>query len=111
MPGWISAEQDARLVFVIDNSASMSVKNGGEISFRSIKEYSNDPDSSIQSETNINIFQTCPPKLIYSGLQNSSQRNALKSIRPTASYDNLWNSILKGLADGAMVSLLKNVWF
>ena len=28
MPGWISAEQDSRLVFVIDNSASMSVKNG-----------------------------------------------------------------------------------
>ena len=31
----------------------------------------------------------------------------MKSIRPTASYDNLWNSILKGLADGAMAEPIK----
>ena len=28
MPGWISAEQDSRLIMVIDNSASMSVQDG-----------------------------------------------------------------------------------
>ena len=108
MPGWISAEQDARLVFVIDNSASMSVKNGEKSLLDQSKSIAMTLIPQFNSETNINIFQTCPPKLIYSGLQNSSGlRNALKSIRPTASYDNLWNSILKGLADGAMAEPIK----
>ena len=108
MPGWISAEQDARLVFVIDNSASMSVMNGEKSILDQSKSIAMTLISHFNPETNINIFQTCPPKLIYSGLQNSSGlRNALKSIRPTASYDNLWNSILKGLADGAMAEPIK----
>ena len=108
MPGWISAEQDARLVFVIDNSASMSVKNGEKSLLDQSKSIVMTLIPQFNPETNINIFQTCPPKLIYSGLQNSSGlRNALKSIRPTASYDNLWNSILKGLADGTMAEPIK----
>ena len=108
MPGWISAEQDARLVFVIDNSASMSVKNGEKSLLDQSKSIAMTLIPQFNPETNINIFQTCPPKLIYSGLQNSSGlRNALKSIRPTASYDNLWNSILKGLADGTMAEPIK----
>ncbi|HIN02637.1 MAG TPA: hypothetical protein EYM60_04795, partial [Candidatus Marinimicrobia bacterium] len=28
MPGWLAAEQDARLIMVIDNSASMNVQDG-----------------------------------------------------------------------------------
>ena len=108
MPGWISAEQDARLVFVIDNSASMSVKNGEKSLLDQSKSIVMTLISHFNPETNINIFQTCPPKLIYSGLQNSSGlRNALKSVSSTASYDNLWNSIIKGLADETMAEPIK----
>ena len=108
MPGWISAEQDSRLVFVIDNSASMSVKNGEKSILDQSKSIVMTLISHFNPETNINIFQTCPPKLIYSGLQNSSGlRNALKSVSPTASYDNLWDSIIKGLADETMAEPIK----
>jgi len=108
MPGWISAEQDSRLVFVIDNSASMSVMNGEKSILDQSKSIAMTLISHFNPETNINIFQTCPPKLIYSGLQNSSGlRNALKSVSPTASYDNLWDSIIKGLVDETMAEPIK----
>ena len=108
MPGWISAEQDSRLVFVIDNSASMSVMNGEKSILDQSKSIAMTLISHFNPETNINIFQTCPPKLIYSGLQNSSSlRNALKSVSPTASYDNLWDSIIKGLVDETMAEPIK----
>ena len=67
MQGWISAEQDARLVFVIDNSASMSVKNGEKSLLDQSKSIAMTLISHFNPKTNINIFQTCPPKLIYSG--------------------------------------------
>ena len=108
MPGWISAEQDSRLVFIIDNSASMSVKNGEKSLLDQSKSITMTLVTQFSSETNINIFQTCPPKLVYSGFQNSSGlRNALKSIQPTASYDNLWASITKGLVGRTMTEPIK----
>ena len=89
MPGWISAEQDSRSVFIIDNSASMSLKNGEKSLLDQSKSITMTLVPQFSSETNINIFQTCPPKLVYSGSHNSSGlRNALKSIKPTASYHN-----------------------
>ena len=108
MPGWLSAEQDSRLIFIIDNSASMSVKGGEKSFLDQSKSITMTLIPQFSAETNITIFQTCPPKIVYSGLQNgSSLRSALKSIKPTASYDNLWASLRKGLTDKAIAEPIK----
>ena len=67
MPGWIASDQDARLVLVLDNSASMNVKNGDETFLEIIKTEALALLPQFNDKTHITLFQTCPPKRIYDG--------------------------------------------
>ena len=94
VPGWLSAEQDSKLIVVIDNSASMSAYDGE----RSFLEHSKSTLMTLVSqydiETNLVIAQTCPPNVVFSGLVNDPQlRNSVRAIKQTASHDYLWKNI------------------
>ena len=98
MPGWISAEQDSRLVIIIDNSASMSVKNGEKSFLEQSRNLAMTIASHFGDNTNITISQTSPPKVVFSGIKNDQElRNTLKTIKPTASHDNIWETISDNL--------------
>tara|TARA_E500000075_G_C6785819_1_gene219206 strand:+ start:116 stop:577 length:462 start_codon:yes stop_codon:yes gene_type:complete len=70
MPGWISAEQDSKLVILIDNSASMSSQNGEKSYLEQSKNLAMALVSHFGDKTNITISQTCPPKVVFSGIKN-----------------------------------------
>ena len=100
MPGWLAAEQDSKLVIVLDNSASMSVKDVE----RTFLERSKNTAMAIlplfKDETIITISQTCPPKVVFEGKSNDPKiRNSVRSIRSTASHDNIWQAINNILDD------------
>ena len=98
MPGWISAEQDSKLVILIDNSASMSSQNGEKSYLEQSKNLAMAIVSHFEDKTNVTISQTCPPKVVFSGTKNDEElRNTLKSIKTTASHDNLWRAISNNL--------------
>ena len=98
MPGWISAEQDSKLVILIDNSASMSSQNGEKSYLEQSKNLAMAIVSHFGDKTNITILQTCPPKVVFSGIKNDEElRNTFKSIKTTASHDNLWKTISNNL--------------
>ena len=108
MPGWISAEQDSRLIMVIDNSASMSVQDGERSFLDRSKSIAMTLVSQFNKKTNIAILQTCPPKIVFSGMQNDPElRNSVRSIEPTASYDDLWATINGILLDDNIIEPIK----
>jgi len=44
--------------------------------------------------TTVNVFQTCPPRLLYSGdINDQAMLSVINQIRPTVSYDNLWKAV------------------
>ena len=55
MPGWISAEQDSKLVILIDNSASMSSQNGEKSYLEQSKNLAMAIVSHFGDKTNITI--------------------------------------------------------
>ena len=70
IPGWIAAELDSRLVLVIDNSASMNVKTDtGTFLERSISGASS-IIGYFGEQTTVDIVQTCPPEILYTGRIN-----------------------------------------
>ena len=94
IPGWFAAEQDASLVIIIDNSASMTASRNGK-SFLDISKHEVMALlPNFKKETQVIISQTCPPKIVFNGLNISSDiRNSIKYIEPTNDYDNLWETI------------------
>ena len=108
MPGWISAEQDSKLVILIDNSASMSSQNGEKSYLEQSKNLAMATVSYFGAKTNITISQTCPPKVVFSGIKNDEElRNSLKSIKTTASHDNLWKTISDNLLENDFTEPIK----
>ena len=108
MPGWISAEQDSKLVILIDNSASMSSQNGEKSYLEQSKNLAMALVSHFGDKTNITISQTCPPKVVFSGIKNDEElRNTLKSIKTTASHDNLWKTISNNLLENDFTEPIK----
>ena len=100
MPGWLAAEQDSKLVIVLDNSASMSVQAGERTFLERSKNVAMSLVPLFKDETTISIVQTCPPKVVFKGKPNDPQiRNSVRSIRPTASHDHIWREINKLLDD------------
>ncbi|HIC36223.1 MAG TPA: hypothetical protein EYO80_00940, partial [Candidatus Marinimicrobia bacterium] len=86
MPGWLAAEQDARLIMVIDNSASMNVQDGDESFLDLSKNTALSLLPLFKEETRITLAQTCPPKTIFNGLSNDpALRTAIQSIQSTKS--------------------------
>ena len=108
MPGWLAAEQDARLVMIIDNSASMTVKDGKKTFLDRSKNETMTLVPLFKDETQITIAQTCPPKVVFTGRSNDpGLRTSVKSIEPTASYDNIWQNINGLLRDKTIIEPIK----
>ncbi len=108
MPGWLAAEQEARLVMIIDNSASMTVKDGEKTFLDRSKNETMALVPLFKDETQITIAQTCPPKVVFTGRSNDpGLRSSVKSIEPTASYDNIWQSINGLLRDKTIIEPIK----
>ena len=108
MPGWLAAEQDARLILVIDNSASMSVKVGNQSFFEISKKEALGLLPSFNKETQITLAQTCPPKTIFKGQSNDPDLLAsIRSIQPTVGYDDLWANLNHLLKDETIVEPIK----
>ena len=100
IPGWFAAEQDASLVMIIDNSASMTATRNGKSYLDISKNEVMALLPSFKKETQIIISQTCPPKIVFKGINTSSEiRNSIKYIEPTNDYDRLWetlNNVIRG---------------
>ena len=108
MPGWLAAEQDARLVIIIDNSASMTVKDGEKTFLDRSKNETMALVPLFKDETRITVAQTCPPKVVFTGRSNDpGLRTSVKSIEPTASYDNIWQNINGLLRDKTIIEPIK----
>ena len=108
MPGWLAAEQDARLVMIIDNSASMTVKDGEKTFLDRSKNETMALVPLFKDETRITVAQTCPPKVVFTGQSNDpGLRTSVKSIEPTASYDNIWQNINGLLRDKTIMEPIK----
>lgn len=94
IPGWFAAEQDASLVIIIDNSASMTATKNGKSYLDISKSEVMAILPSFKKETQVIISQTCPPKIVFKGINTSSDiRNSIKYIEPTNDYDSLWETI------------------
>ena len=108
MPGWIASDQDARLVLVLDNSASMNVKNGDETFLEIIKTEALALLPQFNDKTHITLFQTCPPKRIYDGVPSDPKLvSVLSAIHSTVSHDYLWENLSIFLKDPTMVEPIK----
>jgi len=66
IPGWMGAELESRIVIVLDNSASMSAKIDGESRLSRSKNSIVDMVSVFGDNTLLDVYQTNPPKLLYS---------------------------------------------
>ncbi|MEC9049370.1 MAG: BatA domain-containing protein [Candidatus Neomarinimicrobiota bacterium] len=108
MPGWLAAEQDARLILVIDNSASMSVKVGNQSFIELSKKEALGLLPSFNKKTQITLAQTCPPKTIFIGQSNDPDLLAsIRNIQPTVDYDDLWTNLNHLLKDETIVEPVK----
>ena len=108
MPGWLAAEQDARLILVIDNSASMSVKVGNQSFIELSKKEALGLLPSFNKETQITLAQTCPPKTIFMGQSNDPDLLAsIRNIQPTVDYDDLWTNLNHLLKDETIIEPVK----
>jgi len=100
IPGWFAAEQDASLVIIIDNSASMTATRNGKSYLDISKNEVMALLPSFKKETQIIISQTCPPKIVFKGINTSSEiRNSIKYIEPTNDYDRLWETLNNVIRD------------
>lgn len=108
MPGWIAAEQDARLIMVIDNSASMNVNYENKTFLERSKNELMSVLPIFKEETLISIVKTCPLEEVFRGYSNDPRlRTSVKSIMPTAGHDNIWNSINLLLKDEGIIEPIK----
>ncbi len=100
IPGWFAAEQDASLVVIIDNSASMTATRKGKSYLDISRNEVLALLPSFKKETQIIISQTCPPKIVFKGINTSSDiRNSIKYIEPTNDYDRLWETLNNVIRD------------
>ena len=108
IPGWFAAEQDASLVIIIDNSASMAAKKNGKSYLDISKSEVMTLLPGFKKETQIIISQTCPPKIVFKGSNTSSDiRNSIKYIESTNDYDSLWESINNVILDEDINGVIK----
>ena len=101
---WIPSKSESIAVIIIDNSASMSL----EIDGKSLLKHSLDKIPTIISSysnlVDLRIFQTSPPRLVYSKIVKNFKDITLSSLNITQSVaeDSIWlytESILKSIND------------
>ena len=108
IPGWFAAEQDASVVIILDNSASMTATRNGKSYLDISKNEVMALLPSFKKETQVIISQTCPPKIIFKGINTPSDiRNSIKYIEPTNDYDNLWKTINNVIIDEDIYGVIK----
>ncbi|MFL3007229.1 MAG: vWA domain-containing protein, partial [Candidatus Neomarinimicrobiota bacterium] len=108
IPGWFAGEKDASLVIIIDNSASMTSTRNGKSYLDISKNEVMALLPNFKEETQIIISQTCPQKIVFKGLNTSSDiRNSIKYIEPTNDYDSLWESINNVIIDEDINGVIK----
>jgi len=91
IPGWMGAELESRIVVVVDNSASMSALIDGESRLSRSKKSMIDIVSIFGDNSLFDIYQTNPPKKVYSGpIDLPVIRPIIHAIPVTASNDHLW---------------------
>ena len=91
MPGWLSAEMDSKLLLVIDNSSSMSAKFGASNMLDLSKESAKLLPQAFSKKTSVEVIQTCPPKVVFSGnIKDPNISLVIDQISETVNYDNLW---------------------
>ncbi|MEE8336030.1 MAG: BatA domain-containing protein [Candidatus Neomarinimicrobiota bacterium] len=98
--GWMAAELESRVVILLDNSASMSMKSGSESLLEKAKKSIPLITSAFEGTTHLHIFQTNPPSEIYAGILSAgtSMEKIIESVTQSHSRDNLWflvDSIMK----------------
>ena len=91
MPGWLSAEIDSRLLLVIDNSSSMAAQKGAFSLLENAKKTAIDLIGLYDKNTIIDIVQTCPPQILFSGkaVDVKYKKNIIK-ISNSKNFDNIW---------------------
>ena len=94
LPDWISSNQETMSLFILDNSASMSKRNDGLSNVDQIKSNAIAILPSINPESRVIVYQTCPPRKLFDGLcKDPSLKTSILSIKSTSSFDNIWNNI------------------
>ena len=97
---WIPSEKESLAVIIVDNSASMSVTKEGKSFFGQSSYEISKIISSFEGLVNLNVFQTTPPKLIYSDVVEKGEEINIGdwNINQSMGEDKLWtftDSILK----------------
>ncbi len=98
---WVSSKKESTSVIFIDNSASLGVKKNGKSFFDSNISLVPKILNAFDGVTNLKVYQTNPPKLIYSdfieeGIKVNPQD--LK-VKHSMGSDNLWSLIDSVLQD------------
>jgi len=100
MPGWVAAEQDAHIIVVLDNSASMNALQEGETQLEQSKSGFLSIITKFKKETTVSIFQTNPPSMVFHGAANHPGiTQAVLSIKETHSSDLLWDRLQSFMID------------
>ena len=92
---WIPSEKESTAVIIIDNSASMSVKNEQDSFLDQAKENIPKILTSFEGLVNLKVIQTTPPIVIYSGIiENGVNLDYTNwKIPQSNGKDNLWNLV------------------
>jgi len=92
---WVSSTKESVAVIIIDNSASLGVNKNGKSFFE--KNISALPDiiSGFEGVTNLQVYQTNPPKLIFNDYVEQGTGVNLESwkINQSMGNDNIWSFI------------------
>ncbi len=103
IPGWMAAEQESRVVIIVDNSASMALKRDQESLLEMAKRSVPVIASTFEGTTFLHIVQTNPPREVFNGklTVGTSFDMALALIKQSYSRDHLWSvvdSVLKNIS-------------
>ena len=92
---WIPSKEESTAVIIIDNSASMSVKNDNLTFLDQAKEKIPKILSSFDGLVNLKVIQTNPPLELYSGIVEEGSNLDYKDWKVDHSNgkDNLWNLV------------------
>ena len=97
---WIPSEKESLAVIIVDNSASMSVKNNNKSFLEDSSDQIYKIISSFDGLVNLNVYQTSPPKLLFSGNIDKGMHSNYRewNFNQSMGKDKIWtftDSILK----------------
>ncbi|MFQ6674643.1 MAG: BatA and WFA domain-containing protein, partial [Fidelibacterota bacterium] len=103
-PAWAAGQQTAKLVFLLDNSASMSARFSGESLLERSKNRVLEILEGVEGKLSIDIYQTTPLSKRYSGklLPPHELERLLGLVRETQGPDSLWEAVRRVLDQAAV---------